>query len=186
MIADFILGVTLLLNLLFLIIGIKGKRWSAPYFLFAILWVLILVLYFASDWYCLTIETSIVIFTGNLSFLIASYLMTFKLSRSNRAEGTESNQTTEVNYKLLFVLCILYIVVNLNTIVFNIGFLIGGMNFNDIQLYNIQNENINSSSSIFKTLSVLISSPFLYASLPIFALELFKTKKNGGLLYWKL
>lgn len=178
MIANVVLGVTLLLNLFFLTIGIQGKRWSAPYFLFAILWVLILVIYFVSDWYGLTFETSIVILFGNLSFLITSYLMAFRSSSSNRAKGMDCNLTTEVNYKLLFVLCILYIVVNLNTIVFNIGFLLIGKNFNDIQLYNIQNDNINSSSSIIKILSVLVSSPFLYASLPLFALELFKSKKK--------
>lgn len=159
------------------IIGILKNKKSAPYFIFGMVWLTILVVFLMNSgkWNTISVYSSFVILFGILMFLLSSFLFSHKkIKRNDYFKPDEGYRRV-----LYIVLAILTIVSLSENAISNLQMLRNGLNFNDITIYYLINQQEQETgSAIWTAISVLLAKPMVYVALPILGLELFSNKRS--------
>lgn len=165
---------------LIIISGIRKHSLSTPYFLFSCIWLVILVVYFlhSNKWYDISLEASICIFAGSVSFLVSAIVA--KQRTKERRVAVSSDNSINL---ILFIVCsVITVYCLLDQAVENMKYMALGMNYSDIKAYTANN-NIEASGGPIKTIAtMLIARPFSFAVIPIIGLELSASKKRWWMI----
>ena len=137
---------------LIIISGIRKHSLSTPYFLFSCIWLVILVVYFlhSNKWYDISLEASICIFAGSVSFLVSAIVA--KQRTKERRVAVSSDNSINL---ILFIVCsVITVYCLLDQAVENMKYMALGMDYNDIKVYTANN-NIETSGGPIKTIATM-------------------------------
>lgn len=173
------------INVLFLVIGLMEKKFGSPYFMFAVLWTFITVIctFFDPGWYSLTPETILILFCGNITILLSTFLFAHVGEKKEfvKVNFEEDKTKFKFNYNLFSILAIVYILLQLPTILSNLAQVKNGMNLGLIHSISIYSGE-DGGSSLEKILSVVFLNPFPYVAMCVFGVQLFEKKENRKLI----
>lgn len=175
---DAIIIILFILLLIISIFGVIRKNIFAPHIAFSLIWSVLIFTYLISldYFYPLSTKASLLLFTGCFSFIIGSFVIYRKNPKINT-----SHKSLSIRPILFTFLGLLSIAVFISTAIENIGYLMMGMDFNEILNRKAAEE--ETSSGFFLTVSSLfVAIPFVYVSVPVLGLEFCRTHKRWWIL----